>query len=76
MNLTQELTNARTYFQKGIECLNNVESVFGIKTTGGGVITMPPKKGTLTPAGKRKIAAAQKRRWATANPGNGNRIAV
>ena len=84
-NITQELNTARNYFLKGLECLNNVETVFGINplTTGKltnspGVITMTtPRRGTITPAGRRKIAKAQKARWAAKNGTTGpNRVAV
>ena len=87
-NITQELNTARAYFVKGLECLNNVEAIFGLNltttktgTTGpnAGVVTMSPRRGTITPAGRRKIAKAQKARWAAKNAvgGIGNhRVAV
>ena len=87
MNVTQELNTARAYFLKGIECLNNVETVFGIKTSGTsnpgtnpGVVSMSQGKRTLALAARRKISKAQKARWAATKSagtvGNGNRIAA
>ena len=84
MNVTQELNTARAYFLKGIECLNNVETVFGIKTTGTsnpgtnpGVVSMSQGKRTLTLAARRKISKAQKSRWAARDhPATPTRTAV
>ena len=86
-NITQELNNARTFCLRAIECLTNVEGAFGVNygatgklagTNTPGVVTMPGRRSTITPAGRRKIAKAQKARWAAKNgvATGTNRLAV
>ncbi len=76
MNLTQEFTKLRYIYNQFGETLVGIETMFGTQkpsgrttgVTGGQILNMPqPKKHNISKAGRARIAAAARARWAKTN---------